>query len=116
MPSALITGANRGLGLEFARQYLAEGWQVYVTCRDPDSAFELQRLADASDDKLQILALDVTDPASVKSAAAELDGQAIDLLLNNAGIGGPRGQTIGNIDYEAWMKVRRQHNGSHAGF
>jgi NAD(P)-dependent dehydrogenase (short-subunit alcohol dehydrogenase family) len=105
MPSALITGANRGLGLEFARQYLAEGWQVYVTCRDPDSASELQRLADASDDKLQILALDVTDPASVKSAAAELDGQAIDLLLNNAGIGGPRGQTIGNIDYEAWMKV-----------
>jgi NAD(P)-dependent dehydrogenase (short-subunit alcohol dehydrogenase family) len=105
MPSALITGANRGLGLEFARQYLAEGWQVYVTCRDPDSASELQRLADTSDDKLQILALDVTDPASVKSAAAELDGQAIDLLLNNAGIGGPRGQTIGNIDYEAWMKV-----------
>jgi NAD(P)-dependent dehydrogenase (short-subunit alcohol dehydrogenase family) len=94
MPSALITGANRGLGLEFARQYL-----------NPDSASELQRLADASDDKLQILALDVTDPASVKSAAAELDGQAIDLLLNNAGIGGPRGQTIGNIDYEAWMKV-----------
>jgi NAD(P)-dependent dehydrogenase (short-subunit alcohol dehydrogenase family) len=105
MPSALITGTNRGLGLEFARQYLAEGWQVYVTCRDPDSASELQRLADASDDKLQILALDVTDPASVKSAAAQLDGQAIDLLLNNAGIGGPRGQTIGNIDYEAWMKV-----------
>ena len=44
-------------------------------------------------------------PASVKTAAAELDGQAIDLLLNNAGVGGARGQTIGNIDYEAWAKV-----------
>jgi NAD(P)-dependent dehydrogenase (short-subunit alcohol dehydrogenase family) len=51
------------------------------------------------------MALDVTDSASVKAAAAQLDGQAIDLLLNNAGIGGPRGQTIGNIDYEAWAKV-----------
>ena len=100
MPSALITGANRGLGLEFARQYLADGWQVYATCRHPGSASELQRLAEASDHKLRIMALDVTDPASVKAAAAELDGQAIDLLLNNAGVGGARGQTIGNIDYE----------------
>jgi NAD(P)-dependent dehydrogenase (short-subunit alcohol dehydrogenase family) len=49
--------------------------------------------------------LDVTEPASVKAAAAEVDGQAIDLLLNNAGVGGVRGQTIGNIDYEAWAKV-----------
>jgi NAD(P)-dependent dehydrogenase (short-subunit alcohol dehydrogenase family) len=105
MRSTLITGANRGLGLEFARQYLADGWQVYAACRDPDSASELRRLADASDAKLQILALDVTDPASVQAAAAELKGQTIDLLLNNAGIGGPRDQTIGNIDYEAWAKV-----------
>jgi NAD(P)-dependent dehydrogenase (short-subunit alcohol dehydrogenase family) len=104
MPSALITGANRGLGLEFAKQYLAEGWRVYAACRDPSSASELRRLADTSDHKLQIIALDVTDPASVKAAAAELDGQAIDHLLNNAGVGGVRGQTIGNIDYEAWAK------------
>jgi len=105
MPSTLITGANRGIGFEFARQYLADGWQVYAACRDPDSASELRGLADDSDDKLQILALDVTDPVSVQAAAAKLDGQAIDLLLNNAGIGGPRGQTIGHIDYEAWAKV-----------
>jgi NAD(P)-dependent dehydrogenase (short-subunit alcohol dehydrogenase family) len=105
MSSTLITGANRGLGLEFARQYAAEGWQVYATCRDPNSASELHRLADASDYKVQIMALDVTDLASVKTAAKELEGQAIDLLLNNAGVGGPRGQTIGNIDYDAWANV-----------
>ena len=105
MPSALITGANRGLGLEFARQYLADGWQVYATCRDLDSASELRQLPEANGHKLRILALDVTDPASVKAAAAELDGKAIDLLLNNAGVGGARGQTIGNIDYQAWAKV-----------
>jgi len=105
MPSTLITGAKRGLGLEFARQYAAEGWQVYATCRDPNSASELRRLADASDYKVQIMALDVTDLASIKAAATELEGQAIDLLLNNAGVGGPRGQKIGNIDYEAWANV-----------
>jgi NAD(P)-dependent dehydrogenase (short-subunit alcohol dehydrogenase family) len=105
MPSTLITGANRGLGLEFARQYLADGWRVYAACRDPDLASELRRLADESGQKLQIFPLDVTDRDSVQAAASELDGQAIDLLLNNAGIGGPRGQTIGNIDYEAWAKV-----------
>jgi NAD(P)-dependent dehydrogenase (short-subunit alcohol dehydrogenase family) len=105
MPSALITGANRGLGLEFARQYAADGWQVYAACRDPASASELRRLAESSGHKLRILALDVTDPESVKAAATELDGQAVDLLLNNAGVGGARGQTIGNIDYKAWAKV-----------
>jgi NAD(P)-dependent dehydrogenase (short-subunit alcohol dehydrogenase family) len=105
MPSTLITGANRGLGLEFARQYLADGWRVYAACRDPDLASELRRLADESGQKLQIFPLDVTDRDSVQAAASELDGQAIDLLLNNAGIGGPRGQTIGNIDYAAWAKV-----------
>ena len=105
MPSALITGANRGLGLEFARQYLAEGWQVYAACRDPESASELRRLADGSDHKLHIITLDVTESTSVKAAAAELEGRAIDVLINNAGVGGPRGQGIGNIDYESWSRV-----------
>jgi NAD(P)-dependent dehydrogenase (short-subunit alcohol dehydrogenase family) len=105
MPSALITGANRGLGLEFARQYLDDGWQVYAACRDPKSASELRRLADASDHKLRTIALDVTDSTSVKAAAAELEGRAIDVLINNAGVGGPRGQSIGNIEYETWARV-----------
>ena len=105
MPSALITGANRGLGLEFARQYLAEGWRVYAACRDPESASELRRLADGSDHKLHIITLDVTESTSVKAAAAELEGRAIDVLINNAGVGGPRGQGIGNIDYESWSRV-----------
>jgi NAD(P)-dependent dehydrogenase (short-subunit alcohol dehydrogenase family) len=105
MPSTLITGANRGLGLEFARQYAADGWQVYATCRDPSSASDLRRLADGSDYKVHILALDVTDLTSIKAAAEEIEGRPIDLLLNNAGVGGPRGRTIGNIDYDAWAKV-----------
>ena len=105
MPSTLITGANRGIGLEFARQYLADGWRVCAACRDPDSASELHLLADTSDNQLRIMALDVTNPAGIKAAATELDKQAIDLLLNNAGVMGPRSQTIGNVDYEAWARV-----------
>jgi NAD(P)-dependent dehydrogenase (short-subunit alcohol dehydrogenase family) len=105
MPSTLITGANRGLGLEFAKQYLADNWKVYAACRDPSSASELRRLADGSRGKLLVLSVDVSDLANVRAAAVELKGKPIDLLLNNAGIGGPRGQTIGNIDYETWARV-----------
>jgi len=105
MPSTLITGANRGLGLEFAKQYLADNWQVFAACRDPSSASDLRRIADGSGGKLQVLSMDVSDLANVRAAAVELKGKPIDLLLNNAGIGGPRGQTIGNIDYETWARV-----------
>jgi NAD(P)-dependent dehydrogenase (short-subunit alcohol dehydrogenase family) len=67
---------------------LDDGWQVYAACRDPKSASELRRLADASDHKLRIIALDVIDSTSVKAAAAELEGRAIDVLINNAGVNG----------------------------
>ena len=66
MPSTLISGANRGIGLEFARQYLADKWQVYASCRDPSSASELRRMADGSGGKLQVLSMDVGDLASVR--------------------------------------------------
>jgi NAD(P)-dependent dehydrogenase (short-subunit alcohol dehydrogenase family) len=86
MPAVLITGANRGLGLEFARQYLADGWQVFAACRDPASAGELQQLARGSGGKLTIVAMDVTEAASIRKAAIRLEGVAIDLVINSAGI------------------------------
>jgi NAD(P)-dependent dehydrogenase (short-subunit alcohol dehydrogenase family) len=105
MPTVLVTGANRGLGLEFARQYVAEGWQVFAACRAPNAARELQQLAAENSGRIRVLEMDVTDMASVRVAAAELKGETIDLLLNNAGVGSPPDQKIGRLDYAAWAKV-----------
>jgi NAD(P)-dependent dehydrogenase (short-subunit alcohol dehydrogenase family) len=105
MPVVLITGANRGLGLEFARQYLADGWQVFASCRDPASASALQRLAKAGSGKLTVVSMDVTDAESVRKAARQLDGVAIDLVINSAGVIGVSGQRAGNVDYASWAQV-----------
>ena len=105
MPTVLVTGANRGLGLEFARQYAADGWQVFAACREPDAAKALQQLAAKSGGRIRVFRLDVTDTASVRAAAAELNEQPIDLLLNNAGVGSPRNQQLGSLDYAGWIRV-----------
>jgi NAD(P)-dependent dehydrogenase (short-subunit alcohol dehydrogenase family) len=105
MPTILITGANRGLGLEFARQYAADGWTVIAACRDPQAASALQALAADGAGRIRIIAMNVADTASVKAAAAALAGEPIDILLNNAGVGSPAGKTLGSLDYAAWLKV-----------
>ena len=101
----LVTGANRGLGLEFARQYAADDWMVLAACRSPKDAKELQALAAESNGRVRIIEMNVADTESVKAAASELKGETIDLLLNNAGIGGPPKGGLGRIDYEFWKKV-----------
>jgi len=103
--TVLVTGANRGLGLEFTRQYAVDGWQVFAACRSPDGAKELALLAAESNARIRVLPMDVTDTASVRASARELAGQSIDLLINNAGVMGPRNAELGRVDYAAWMKV-----------
>jgi NAD(P)-dependent dehydrogenase (short-subunit alcohol dehydrogenase family) len=105
MTAILITGANRGLGFEFASQYAADGWRVFAACRDPAAASELQCLAQNSKNMLSIVALDVTDDESVRIAARQLKDVAIDVLINSAGITGASGQTTGNVDYDSWAHV-----------
>ena len=105
MPAVLITGANRGLGLEFARQYARDGWLVFAASRDPQRAEQLRGLAKTANGKLNLLEMDVSDANSVRTAASQLKDIAIDVLINNAGIFGEPGQIIGNIDYEKWARV-----------
>ena len=91
--TVLITGANRGIGLELARQYTAAGWQVIGTARKPAQAEELRAV------NARVLQLDVTDQQSVDRMAQELGNQAVDLLINNAGIF-PRVRTITEVNFD----------------
>ncbi len=88
MRYVLITGANRGLGFGFVQHYVSKGDHVFATCRTPDVTDALHQLARDHADKIDILQLDVTDPAEI-AAAREAVGaktERIDLLINNAGI------------------------------
>lgn len=108
MPTVLITGSNRGLGLEFVRQYAEAGWHVHATCRDPAGADALQKLAGGAGGIVAIHALDIEDFASIDRLARELSGATIDVLLNNAGIMEPRGgRPIGKLDYPFWERELR---------
>jgi len=98
MATVLITGANRGIGLEFARQYAADGWRVIAACRNPKRAGDLEHVnGDAS-----LVTLDVNDPESVDKLAAELGDAPIDVLINNAGVYLDRGGTLDDIDFDDW--------------
>ena len=96
--TVLITGANRGIGLELARQYSAAGWRVIGTARKPDAATELRELA------TMIVQLDVTDPVSVEELARELADMPIDLLINNAGIQ-PLMWTLEDVDFDDFERA-----------
>ncbi|MGD9597158.1 MAG: SDR family oxidoreductase [Steroidobacteraceae bacterium] len=103
-PTVLVTGANRGIGFEFARQYAERGWHVIATARRPAEATALAGLA-AAHPGVAIEQLDVTDAASIAALAARYRGRPIDLLINNAGITGKRGQRLGSLDYDDYRKV-----------
>jgi len=105
MTTVLVTGASRGLGLEFTRQYLAEGHAVIAAARNPGAAPALQQLERESRGRLTLAEVDVGDTKSVRGAAARLPSATIDVLINCAGVIGGDGQAIGSIDYDAWMRV-----------
>jgi NAD(P)-dependent dehydrogenase (short-subunit alcohol dehydrogenase family) len=103
MPTVLVTGASRGIGLEFCRQYAAQGWKVLAACRNPAGAADLNKLTG----DVSLFALDVDDDASIGQLAERLKGVPIDVLINNAGISGRPAGTFGSIDSAVFMQVLR---------
>jgi len=100
VPTVFITGANRGIGLEFVKVYIERDYNIIATARKPEKAEELNALA-ADYDKLSVVQLDVTDFDRIDALAAEMEGQQIDILINNAGISGnTRAQNFTKLDYD----------------
>jgi NAD(P)-dependent dehydrogenase (short-subunit alcohol dehydrogenase family) len=103
--TVLVTGANRGLGLEFAKQYAARGWAVIATVRNPEAAVELQALA-ARNRAIAVETLDLVDTAAIEALAAKYRGKPIDVVVNNAGVLGDLAkQKLGQLDYSEFENV-----------
>ena len=108
MPTLLVTGANRGLGLEFTRQYAEAGWQVHACCRNPEDSTALKALHLAHLDRISLHKLDVADFQQIAQLAESLADTPIDVLLNNAGVYPDHaGSRLSDADYEAWQTAFR---------
>jgi len=101
MSTVLITGANRGLGYEFVKQYSENGFEVLACCRNKNNAKELEELAENSN-KIKVYELDVGNVKAIKSLSQRLKNEKVDVLINNAGI--YRSSTVGNINYDEWIE------------
>ena len=106
MSTILVTGANRGIGLEFVQQYLERGAQVIATYREVGSSDVLLGLSEESS-ALDILNLDVASDESMKAFSAQLGSKPIDIFINNAGVYGPRDSNFGNVDEANWIPALR---------
>ncbi len=104
METLVITGANRGIGLELTRRFLGEGARVVAGCRDPEVATELHALED-SDGSLVVRRLAVTEPDSVSTFSGALAEETVDVLINNAGTLGGDCQGVDDMDYGAWLEA-----------
>ena len=103
--TVLITGSNRGLGLEFTKQYAAAGWNVIATARDVTGAKELRALA-SGNPRITLEKLDLLDRPGIKALAARYRSRPIDVLLNNGGLlGDMKAQQLGSLDYKQFEEV-----------
>ena len=110
MPSMLVTGANRGLGLEMVHQFSTDGWRIHACCRSPATADALTAFAAESAGAISVHPLDVGSPDQIDALAAALRGTPIDMLVNNAGVLGHSIEArapgaFGTLDYAAWERV-----------
>lgn len=103
MSTVLITGANRGLGLEFVRQYLDKGWKVLATCRAPQEASELIKLSSIG--HVELLKIDMTSEKDINELGKTLEGRVIDHLILNAGVLGDDCAKLGEMTQSKWIEI-----------
>jgi NAD(P)-dependent dehydrogenase (short-subunit alcohol dehydrogenase family) len=113
----LITGANRGIGFEFTRQYVHRGERVFATCRQPERAVELQELFEEFPKQLRILPLDVGNLESIRHSHSQVmnSTDSLDLLINNAGVYSAKGsrspqEALGSLDFDDALSVMRTNS------
>ena len=103
METTLITGANRGIGLEFSRQLAEDGWCVLACSRDLEKSDALNKLAAEYPERITLYALDVTDHGQIEKLSQTLANKPIDLLINNAGVFPDiNDRSFGQTDYDSW--------------
>jgi NAD(P)-dependent dehydrogenase (short-subunit alcohol dehydrogenase family) len=107
MKTVLITGANRGIGLEHARSFAVKGWQVFATARSPSDADELNALAKSHAGRFKVFAYDAADSESAAALKSSLGDNPIDILLANAGASTEKSQTFGSVDVDDTLDLIR---------
>ncbi|PCI08405.1 MAG: short-chain dehydrogenase [Gammaproteobacteria bacterium] len=101
----LITGANRGIGLAMTRYAMEQGWRVFACCRTPHNAENLFNIAKLSGGQISVHIADMQELSTLQALSYELRNDAIDMLINNAGIYGSSKNTFGSVDVDSWLQA-----------
>jgi NAD(P)-dependent dehydrogenase (short-subunit alcohol dehydrogenase family) len=105
MAVVLITGANRGIGLALVKAYAARRDKVFATIRATSDRTDLDELVKAAPKWIDVIEMDVADPAEIARVRRRLEAEPIDVLINNAGIGGPDRQTATDMDFDGLIET-----------
>lgn len=103
--NVLITGANRGIGLEMVKYAMEQGWRIFACCRNPHNAENLFGIAKLSNGQISVHIADMLELSTVQALSYELRNDPVDILINNAGIYGSNKNTFGAVDVESWLQT-----------
>lgn len=103
--NVLITGANRGIGLEMVKYAMQQGWRVFACCRNPHKADNLFNIAKLSNGQISVHIADMLELATLQALSYELRNDPIDILVNNAGIYGSDNNKFGAVDASSWLQA-----------